>query len=77
MIQIPTITTVISSVNPSAYGQTVTFTATVSAIPSIGNPTGTVTFYADGAVIGTGTLSTVDGVTTAMFFLLPGLIRDL
>ncbi len=37
-----------SSANPSAYGATVTFTATVSAV----TPTGNVAFAADGATIG-------------------------
>ncbi len=61
-------TTLLTSSSPvSILGQLVTFTATVTPNPSIGNPTGTVTFYADGVVIGTGTLSTVDGVTTATF----------
>ncbi len=40
-----TTTTVISSVNPSNWGQVVTLTATVSAPGSIGTPTGTVSFY--------------------------------
>jgi Bacterial Ig-like domain (group 3) len=43
-------TTVISNHNPSTNGQSVTFTATVSG--SSGTPTGTVTFFADGAQIG-------------------------
>ena len=42
-----------SSLNPSTYGTPVTFTATVT--PS--TATGTVTFYSDGASIGTGSLS--------------------
>jgi hypothetical protein len=52
-----------SSVNPSAAGQTVTFTATVSAAsPAAGTPTGTVTFYDGATVLGTATL--VGGVAT-------------
>jgi hypothetical protein len=43
----PSTTTVASSVNPSAFGQTVTFTATVSG--SSGTPTGTVDFFIDGS----------------------------
>ena len=65
-----TTTTVSSSQNPSTYGQSVTFTATVTGS---GTPTGTVTFYA-GAIspadqIGTGTLSlsVVDGQDEATF----------
>ena len=47
-----------SSVNPSALGESVTFTATVSGIaPGSGTPTGTVTFKDGSATIGTGTLS--------------------
>jgi FKBP-type peptidyl-prolyl cis-trans isomerase 2 len=53
-----TTTTVAADVNPSVFGQTVTFTATVSAVaPSIGTPTGTVTFDDNGVTIGTATLS--------------------
>lgn len=40
----PTVTTLTSSVNPSVFGQPVTFAATVSS----GSPTGTVTFTVDG-----------------------------
>jgi hypothetical protein len=53
-----TTTTVASSVNPSSSGQSVTFTATVTAnSPGSGTPTGTVTFLDGGASIGSGTLS--------------------
>lgn len=63
-----TSTTVASSANPSASGQSVTFTATVAAVaPGSGNPTGTVTFKDGANAIGTGTLSTTAGVTTATF----------
>src|SRR5262249_61585512 len=45
-----TTTSVTSSLNPSVYGQGVTFTATVSAnAPGSGTPQGTVTFL-DGSV---------------------------
>ena len=41
-----TATKVTSSANPSVFGQSVTFTATVKAAsPGSGTPTGTVTFY--------------------------------
>jgi large repetitive protein len=44
-----TSTAVVSSVNPSVFGQPVTFTATVSAtLPGSGTPSGTVTFSIDG-----------------------------
>ncbi len=56
-------TTLTSSSNPSVYGQSVTFTATVAgASPSTGTPTGTVTFKDGGTTLGTGTLS--GGVAT-------------
>jgi Bacterial Ig-like domain (group 3)/Fibronectin type III domain len=48
-------TNLISSVNPSISGQSVTFTATVTA--AAGTPTGTVTFSDGSTVLGTGTLS--------------------
>ncbi|MGB0065941.1 MAG: chitobiase/beta-hexosaminidase C-terminal domain-containing protein, partial [Terracidiphilus sp.] len=48
---IPTLT-VTSSSNPSTYGSSVTFTATISS-----GPTGTITFYDGGTSIGTGTIS--------------------
>src|SRR5262249_26933563 len=51
-------TTVTSGVNPSAFGQNVTFTATVSAAGSgSGTPTGSVTFMDGTTTLGTGTLS--------------------
>lgn len=55
-----TTTTVTSPVNPSAFGQDVTLTATVVAnAPGSGTPvpTGTVTFMDTGTVLGTATLS--------------------
>ncbi len=53
----PTTTTLISSLNPSTYNQSVTFTATVAGSDG-GTPTGTVTFTADGSnVLGMITLS--------------------
>jgi hypothetical protein len=59
-----TATALKSSVNPSVYGQSVTFTATVSAAaPGSGKPTGSVTFMDDGNAIGMGTLS-ASGVAT-------------
>lgn len=55
-----TTTTVTPSVNPSVFGQTVTFTAAVAAVaPGAGTPTGTVSF-------------TVDGVTSAPVALVNG-----
>lgn len=52
-----TTTTLVSSLNPSQDGQSVTFTATVSPTSGTGKPTGTVTFYDGTTIIGTGTLS--------------------
>ncbi len=55
--QAGTTTTVSSSKNPSVFGQSVTFTATVAVVsPGSGTPTGTVTFLEDGASLGTATL---------------------
>jgi hypothetical protein len=51
-----TTTTLASSANPSAFMQTVTFTATVTANQS-GTPTGTVTFSNGSTILGTATLS--------------------
>jgi hypothetical protein len=50
-----TTTVVTSSVNPSLVGQSVTFTATVTA--STGTPTGVVTFFDGTTPLGTGTLN--------------------
>ena len=54
-VQYSTTTSVTSSADPSFVGQAVTFTATVSA--PAGSPTGTVSFYADGALLGVVTLN--------------------
>jgi titin len=66
-----TTTTVASSANQSDYGQAVTFTATVTVNSPgsalLANPTGSVTFYDNGTVLGSGTLSTTGGLTTATF----------
>jgi hypothetical protein len=55
-----TTTGLISSLNPSSYGSSVTFTATVTG--SSGTPTGAVTFKDGSTTLGTGTLS--GGTTT-------------
>ena len=53
-----TSTVLSSSVNPSVYGQSVTFTATVSAAaPGSGTPTGSVTFMDGSTALGSATLS--------------------
>ena len=53
-----TATSLSSSLNPSTFGQAVTFTAIVTATaPGSGTPTGTVTFYDGSTSLGTGNLS--------------------
>lgn len=57
-----------SSVSPSVWGQTVTFTASVTAAsPGIGTPTGLVDFLDGTTVIGQGTLSGGRAATTATY----------
>jgi Bacterial Ig-like domain (group 3)/FG-GAP-like repeat len=51
----PTTTKLVSSLNPSNYGQSVTFTATVSS--ASGTPTGTVIFYDGSTALGSSTLA--------------------
>ena len=48
---VPTTTSVATSLSPSSYGQSITFTASVAGI--IGIPTGTITFEDSGNIIGT------------------------
>lgn len=63
--KVATTTSVTSSQNPSKFGQSVTFTATVVVTPpATGTPTGTVTFLDGGTSIGTGPL---DGSGVATF----------
>jgi len=55
---------VVSSANPSVFGQSVTFTATITAnAPGAGTPSGTVTFMDGATTLGTGTLNS-SGQTT-------------
>lgn len=65
-----TTTVVTASVNPSSFGQPVTFTATVSS--GSGIPAGTVTFEKNGAVLGTGTLGATGKATLTTAGLVPG-----
>ena len=59
-----TTTVVVSSANPASLGQSVTLTATVSAVaPGAGMRTGTVTFKDGTTVLGSGTLN-ASGVAT-------------
>jgi hypothetical protein len=56
--QAATTTSLSSSQNPSVFGLSVTFTATLAPVaPGAGTPTGTVTFLDGGSAIGTGTVS--------------------
>ena len=57
-----TATTILSSLNPSVYGQAVTWTAAVTSSGSV-LPTGTVKFKWSGYVIGSGTLN-ASGIAT-------------
>jgi Bacterial Ig-like domain (group 3) len=68
--QIPTTTGLISSQNPSVFGQTVTFTATVSGGSSVA--TGTITFKDGATTIGTGTLNASAQATFATSTLAVG-----
>jgi minor extracellular serine protease Vpr len=63
-------TAISSTVNPSAYGQSVTFTSTVSS--SSGTPTGTVTFADGSTTLGTGTLNSSGQATFATAALSAG-----
>jgi autotransporter-associated beta strand protein len=61
----PTTTTVTSSANPSVFGQLVTFTATISALPaSPAAPTGTVNFLIDSVVVARNVSLNTSGVAT-------------
>ncbi len=61
VIATDTVTALTSSADPASFGQAVTFTAAVVSVAG-GTPTGTVTFTdTDGTVLGTATLSVVNG----------------
>ena len=70
--QLGSTTLLIASANPTTYGQSVTFTATVNA--SVGAPTGTVTFLDGGVVLGSGMLNAAGQATftTAALDLVAG-----
>jgi hypothetical protein len=56
--QTATTSKVVSSRNPSVFGQSVTFTATIkAAAPGSGTPTGTITFMDGSMALGTGALN--------------------
>ncbi len=62
-----TASVVVSSANPSVFGQSVTFTATITAnAPGSGTPTGTVTFLDGSTTLGTGTLNGSGVATLAL-----------
>ena len=65
-----TTTSVASSANPTVFGQSVTFTSTVTAVaPGAGSPSGSVTFFDGGSPIGSGNV--VGGVATYSTSTLP------
>jgi hypothetical protein len=68
-----TTVTLTSSVDPSTYGQKVTFTATVAAVVTGSTkPTGTVKFLDGSTVLGTATLNSADkAIYTTTAFALP------
>ena len=68
--QAATATALVSSANPAAAGQAVTFTATVSAQPGKGTPTGSVTFSIDGSTQAPVAVSGANAAITAT--LAPG-----
>jgi autotransporter-associated beta strand protein len=67
--QVATTTTITNALpnSPSTFGQTVTFTATVTPVVSGVEPTGTVTFKDGATTLGSGTLMDVGGTATATF----------
>jgi hypothetical protein len=65
----PTNAALTASAATITFGQSVTFTATVTPQSGTGVPTGTVTFFDGGTSIGTGTLN-VSGVATLITFAL-------
>ncbi len=67
----PTTTSLTASLNPGIAGQPVAFAATVRPVPT-GMPTGTVSFYADTLLLGTGTVNDEGVATYATSRLAPG-----
>jgi hypothetical protein len=59
--------TVSGSPNPSTYGESVTFTATVTRSSGSSTPSGTVTFSEGGTTLGSGTLSGSGASATATY----------
>lgn len=67
----PSVTTLISSSNPSWYGQSVTFTAIVIGAIT-GTTAGTVTFFVNGAAVATVSVNTSGAAVYTTATLLPG-----
>jgi hypothetical protein len=64
VVKLNTTTTLSSSLNPATFGQSVTFTATVSPCCIA---TGTVTFFDGSSTLGAGTLLALNGIMQATF----------
>ncbi|MCA1684018.1 MAG: Ig-like domain-containing protein [Actinobacteria bacterium] len=67
-----TTTSVVSSVNPSTHGNSVTFTATVAPAAGTGTPTGTVQFTDNGANVGVPVALSSGKAAKAITFSLSG-----
>src|SRR5438105_2844167 len=68
-----TATAFITSVNPSVSGQTITFTATVTAVaPAAGTPSGTVTFFDGATNLGSAALDASGQATLSLASLAGG-----
>jgi sugar lactone lactonase YvrE len=68
--------TVASNLNPSGFGQSITFTATVTTGASAGNLTGTVTFYDGATVLASGVSLNAPGTTATATFTTATLAVD-
>lgn len=68
--------TLASSLNPSIFGDTITFTGTVNAPTILGLPTGTLSFYDGATLIGTGTLIPTGPNTSQATFTISTLIAS-
>ncbi len=66
---ISTTTSLSSSANPSTYGDSVSFTATVTGSSGTANISGTVTFFAGGVAIGSASVSGAGNTGVAVFAL--------
>jgi hypothetical protein len=68
-----TITILASLPNPSSFGASVTFTATINVVaPGSGSPSGTVTFFDGATTLGTGALNAQDVATISTMTLILG-----